>query len=96
MPAEVKKLFDESIARHGGLDGKAGAAFATAANVGGGAETTILDILHAMLIHGMVLQGDPQGAHYGPLAVAVIDKQVENACARMAGRFAKLLGKLAG
>ncbi|HOX06938.1 MAG TPA: flavodoxin domain-containing protein, partial [Planctomycetota bacterium] len=57
MAAEVKKLIDESVRLHGSLDGKIGGAFASSANVGGGNETTVMDILQAMLIHGMVIQG---------------------------------------
>jgi NAD(P)H dehydrogenase (quinone) len=52
MAADIKRLFDESFRFHGKLDGKIGAAFASSAHIGGGNETTILDILNAMLIHG--------------------------------------------
>lgn len=38
-------LFDESVKIHGKLDGKVGAAFSSAANIAGGNETTILDII---------------------------------------------------
>ena len=69
MAAEIKKLFDESVKFHGKLDGKIGGAFASSANIAGGNETTILDILNAMLIHGMIIQGDYSGSHYGPVAI---------------------------
>jgi len=49
MAAEIKKLLDDSVKFHGKLEGKVGAAFASSANVGWGNETTILDILNAML-----------------------------------------------
>jgi len=39
------------------LEGKPGAAFTTAGSTATGAETTLLSILTAMLIHGMVVQG---------------------------------------
>jgi len=45
MAAELKTLIDESVAFHGQLQGKVGAAFASSANVGGGNETTVMDIL---------------------------------------------------
>lgn len=90
LAAEIKKLFDDSVAFHRKLDGKFGAAFTSANNVGGGNETTILSILQAMLIHGMIIQGDPQGDHYGPVAAGGIDKRCEDNCRRMAQRFAKL------
>ena len=54
MAWPLKKLLDESVKFHGKLRGKVGGAFASSANVGGGNETTVLDVLHALLIHGMV------------------------------------------
>ena len=52
MAAEVKELFDRSIRHHGKLEGKVGGAFSSAANIGGGNETTIRGILDAMLLRG--------------------------------------------
>lgn len=66
MAAEVKKLIDDSNKFHGELEGKVGGAFSSSANIAGGNETTIMDILKALLIHGMVVQGTPNGDHYGP------------------------------
>lgn len=90
---EVKKLLDESVAYHGKLDGKVGAAFTSSANLAGGNETTILSILEAMLIHGMIVQGDPRGDHYGPVGVGGVDKRCEDNCRRLARRFISLLKK---
>ena len=94
MSAEIKKLFDDSVKFHGKLDGKIGAAFASSANVGGGNETTILDILKAMLIHGMIIPGDPQGDHYGPVAIGAPDSRSVKECLRLGSRVAKLVKKL--
>ena len=94
MAAEIKKLFDDSVSFHGKLDGKIGAAFASSANIGGGNETTILDILNAMLIHGMIIQGDPQGDHYGPVAIGAPDARAIRECVRLGTRVAKLVKKL--
>ncbi len=91
MSAEVKKLLDDSVKFHTKLDGKVGGAFATSANLAGGNETTVLGILNAMLIHGMIIQGDPVGSHYGPVAVTGLDDRVKKECDRFAGRFARLL-----
>lgn len=90
MAAEVKQLFDESIAIHGQLAGKVGGAFSSSANVGGGNETTVLDILKAMLIHGMVIPGRAMGDHYGPVAIGDIDQRSEGQC----GRLGKTVGEL--
>ncbi len=91
LSAEIKKLLDESVSFHGKLDGKVGGAFSSAANIAGGNETTILSILEAMLIHGMIIQGDPKGDHYGPVAIGKVDKRCEDNCRRYAQRFTELL-----
>lgn len=67
MAAELKKFFDESVVVRRRLFNKVGAAFATGAHRTGGKETTLLSILQAMLINGMIIVGDPfeTGGHYG-------------------------------
>lgn len=94
MSAQIKQLFDDSVKFHGKLDGKIGAAFASSANIGGGNETTILDILNAMLIHGMIIQGDPMGDHYGPVSIGAPDARATKQCLKLGSRVAKLLKKL--
>lgn len=94
MAAQIKKLLDDSVEFHGELDGKIGAAFASSANVGGGNETTILDILNAMLIHGMIIQGDPQGDHYGAVSIGAPDARATKQCVRLGSRVAKLVKRL--
>lgn len=94
MCSEIKKLLDDSVQFHGKLDGKIGGAFSSSANVGGGNETTILDILNAMLIHGMIIQGDPSGDHYGPVSIGRPDKRAEDNCQRFGKRIANLIKKL--
>lgn len=96
MAAPIKKLLDESVKFHGKLDGKVGAAFASSANVGGGNETTILDILNAMLIHGMIIQGDSQGDHYGAVSIGSPDSRATKQCIRLGNRVAKLVKRLSG
>jgi NAD(P)H dehydrogenase (quinone) len=91
MAAEIKKLLDDSVKFHGKLDGKIGGAFSSSANIAGGNETTVLDILHAMLIHGMIIQGDPQGDHYGAVAIGAPDERATKECLRMGSRVAKLI-----
>lgn len=96
MAGELKELFDESARIHGKLDGKVGAAFSSSAQVGGGNETTILSILNAMLIHGMIVQGDWKGDHYGPVAIGSPDDRAEKMCIRIGNRVAQLVKKLHG
>jgi NAD(P)H dehydrogenase (quinone) len=94
MAASVKQLIDDLVGRHGQLNGKVGAAFASSANAGGGSETTIMGIIEAMLIAGMVVQGDPQGSHYGPLSIGRPDEKVKQQCERRGQRVAELTKKL--
>ena len=60
MSGRIKAMFDESIKVHGKLEGKVGAAFTSSGGVACGAETTIISILEAMLVHGMVVKGQAQ------------------------------------
>ena len=68
MAAELKKFFDESVVVvRKKLTNKIGAAFTTGAHRTGGKETTLISIIQAMLITGLVVVGDPleTGGHYG-------------------------------
>ena len=95
MSAELKRLFDESVQFHGQLAGKVGGAFSSSANIGGGNETTILSILQAMLIHGMVVQGTASGDHYGPVAIGAPDDRAAEQCRSLGRRVAELADRLA-
>ena len=94
MASPIKKLLDDSVKFHGKLESKVGAAFASSANVAGGNETTILNILNAMLIHGMVVQGDHSGDHYGPVAIGAPDARAIKECLRLGERTARLVLRL--
>jgi len=96
MAAEIAAFFDESVSKHGKLDGKVAGAFSSSANVGGGNETTVTGIINMMLIHGMVIQGDPQGDHYGPVSIGKPDDRVTEQCLRRGKRIAELTKKLFG
>ena len=94
MAWPIKKLLDESVKFHGQLRGRVGGAFSSSANVGGGNETTILDILKALLIHGMVVRGDYRGDHYGPVSIGRPDKRAFGCCEGYAKNVADLARKL--
>ncbi|MFA5362499.1 MAG: NAD(P)H-dependent oxidoreductase [Candidatus Omnitrophota bacterium] len=96
MSAEIKKLFDDSVKFHGKLDGKVGAAFSSSCNIAGGNETTVLDIVNALLIHGMIVQGDHQGDHYGAVSIDTPDARAFKECARKGRRVAQLVKKIFG
>ncbi len=96
MAWEVKKLIDESVSFHGKLEGRIGGAFCTSANLAGGNETTILDILNAMLIHGMIVQGACRGDHYGAVGINTPDDRATKQGAKFGALLAELAVKLRG
>lgn len=96
MAAELKKLLDDSVKVHGKLAGKVGAAFASAANIGGGNETTILGILQAWLIHGMIVQGQAIGDHYGPVSINAPDARASRQCRNLGQSVRSLVLKMSG
>lgn len=96
MASQVKDLLDRSVKFHGKLQDKVGGAFSSSANIGGGNETTVMAILQALLIHGMVVCGDSSGDHYGPVSIDKPNKRVERMCIRYGKRVAKLTKRLHG
>ncbi|MFA5553773.1 MAG: flavodoxin domain-containing protein [Phycisphaerae bacterium] len=94
MAAAIKQLIDETVTFHGKLDGKVGGAFSSAANIGGGNETTIMGIIEALLIAGLIVQGDPMGDHFGPVSIGLPDDRVEKQCQRRGKRIAQITKKL--
>ena len=94
MAGPLKQLLDDTVSYHGRLDGKVGAAFSSSANIAGGNETTIMGIIEAMLISGMILHGDPQGDHYGPVSIGKPDERVQQQCRRRGQRVADLTKRL--
>jgi len=96
MASQVKDLLDRSVKFHGKLQDKVGGAFSSSANIGGGNETTVMAILQALLIHGMVVCGDSSGDHYGPVSIDRPNKRVERMCVRYGKRLARLTKQLHG
>lgn len=95
LAAEVKKFLDNSLAVRGKLENKIGAAFASSHHKSGGKETTILSILQSLLIHGMLICGDPlsSGGHYGA-ACNEFDEQAKKECYELGKRVAELIKNL--
>jgi NAD(P)H dehydrogenase (quinone) len=94
MSAKLKGLIDESVKIHGKLEGKVGAAFTSSGGVATGAETTILSILEAMLVHGMIVQGRANEKHYGSAAVGSPHEKELGSCRELGKRVASLVIKL--
>jgi len=94
--APIKELIDESVKHHGKLDGKVGGAFTSSGSLAGGNETTIINILQMLMIHGMIVKGDPNGSHYGPVAVGEPDESAEKECISYGRNMARLTKRLFG
>jgi NAD(P)H dehydrogenase (quinone) len=94
MAPAIMQLLTDSASKHGRLAGKVGGAFSSSANIGGGNETTILGILEAMLIHGMIIAGEPVGDHYGPVSINKPDNRVVSQCEKAGKKIAELTNKL--
>ncbi len=96
MAAELKSVLDKFVSTRRKMEGKVGAAFTTSGDLSGGKETTMMAIIQAFLIYGMIISGDPLSAtgHYGTSCVgAPDDKTIENG--KMLGeRVARLVLKL--
>ena len=98
MAAELKKIFDEFIGVRKKMEGKVGATFATSGDPTGGKETTMMSIIQAMLVYGMIIVGDPMSAtgHYGVACVGAPDKKTGENGIKLGQRVAELAKKLHG
>jgi NAD(P)H dehydrogenase (quinone) len=95
MAGEMKRLFDDYVDIRNKMEDKIGAAFATAGDASGGKETTILSIIEAMLIYGMIVVGDPLSAtgHYGVSCVGAPDRKTAENARKLGKRVASLVRK---
>ena len=92
---QLKRTFDKLINVRRDLKNKIGAAFATSGHHTGGKETTMLDIIHAMLICGMIIVGDPfeSGGHYGVASIGEPDNKGEKDAYLLGQRVAETVAK---
>jgi len=96
MAAELKKIFDDFVGVRRKTENKVGAAFATGGDASGGKETTMISIIQAMLIYGMIVVGDPMSAtgHYGTACIGAPDASVRQNGYKLGARVAQLVKKL--
>ena len=94
---KVKRLFDEITIEGypGPLEGKVGGAFTAGGRAGSGAELTLLNALHILLNHGMIIQGEPFGPHYGPVALGEPTEELYHFCRTWGARWARLVKRFA-
>ncbi len=62
--------------------------------LGGGNETTVMSMLEALLIHGMIVHGHSRIAHYGPVAVGNPDAKAIEECVKYGTMIGELTVKL--
>jgi NAD(P)H dehydrogenase (quinone) len=98
MAAQLKSVFDKFITVRKKMENKIGAAFATSNDLSGGKETTMLSIIQAMLIYGMIITGDPIEAtgHYGVSCKGRPDEIVCQNAFKLGNRVASLVKRLNG
>ena len=96
MAAELKKVFDDFVTVRRKTENKVGAAFATGGDASGGKETTMMSIIQAMLIYGMIIVGDPMDAtgHYGVACLGSPDASARQHGFKLGARVAELVKKL--
>jgi NAD(P)H dehydrogenase (quinone) len=94
MAAEMKALIDRSVKYHGKLEGRVGGAFPSGGGLGGGVETTVLDLTKSLLIHGMIVQGDPWGSHYGTVSIGKPNASAKKECKKLGEKVATLVKRL--
>lgn len=94
MTGKLKEWFDYSgdLWRSGELAGKVGAAFTAGHSRSGGIEATLLQLLHLLLAHGLIVLGLPwdetmrvSGSYYGATAHGEVTDD-DRAQARALGR----------
>ena len=93
MSGRIKGLLDKSVKIHGELEGKVGAAFTSSGGTASGAETTLLSIIEAMLVHGMIVQGRHETKHYGAAAVGKPNNRDITVCKELGRRTAELANR---
>ena len=97
MAAQLKQVLDEFVGVRRKMENKVGAAFATAGDASGGKETTMMSIIQALLIYGMIIVGDPFSAtgHYGTACVGAPEADSLDNGRKLGRRVAELVKQLA-
>jgi len=78
------------------MENKIGAAFASSADPSGGKETTIMSIIQALIIYGVIIVGDPIDAtgYYGVSRLGAPDHLAGLHAAKLGRRVAELVKKM--
>jgi NAD(P)H dehydrogenase (quinone) len=89
MAAQLKQILDEFVGVRRKMENKVGAAFSTK-------ETTMMSIIQALLIYGMIIVGDPMSAtgHYGTACAGAPDAAVQDNGRKLGRRVAELVKQI--
>ena len=87
FPGPQGEFFDKSVKVHGKLNGRMGGAFASSGLRAGGNEITVMSILHAWLVHGMLVSGSSGADHFGPVSIGKPDEKSLKSCAEYGKRM---------
>jgi NAD(P)H dehydrogenase (quinone) len=105
ITGKLKSWFDQSgdLWETGELAGKPGGAFAAGWSPSGGLEATLLQLLHLLLAHGMLIVGLPwsermrvSGSYYGATAVGEVTDDDRAQARELGRRVAELAERLTG
>ena len=94
MSSRLKHIIDDSVTVHTRLSGKVGAEFTSSGGTASGAETTLLSIVQAMLVHGMIVLGNAEGSHYGLAVVGKPDNKDLEKCQDLGAQVALLVQRI--
>lgn len=92
MSSKMKEFIEKSNDIWGKLDGKIGAAFTSSGSISGGNETTLMSLIQAMLIHGMLVTS--LKGRYGVVAIGKPDDEELKKCKKLGERVTGLVEKL--
>ncbi len=101
MTGKTKEFLDATWSLRGKLDGKVGAAFTSERHLAGGAEETLRAVHAALMLHGMIVQGDVEGGPFGAVALDPTGEREDvvaeegDSCRRLGARVAGLVKRLA-
>ena len=105
MTGKLKEWFDYSgdLWESGELAGKPGAAFTAGWSRSGGIEATLLQLVHLLVSHGMLLVGLPwtdamrvSGSYYGATAHGEVTEEDRTQAFALGRRLAEVTRRLAG
>lgn len=96
MAAQLKQVLDDFVSVRKRMENKVGAAFSTSGDASGGKETTMMSIIQALLIYGLIVVGDPMSAtgHYGTACVGAPDTGALENGNKLGERVAELVKRL--